>query len=456
MSELARFTEQFFQSINAHVSWKGTTLEVTKVPESFESWAGKKAPYRLVFTPADEQSDTDLITKGSFLLKSMTSFLEQKGQTTLSFLTPITDPQKRITESLNLKNTSITHSTKVVSFTPLYEFTFATTVAYLAKKEQNLHTIYIYDGKRVSFDPSKFEKVPSSATLDTANLKPSYECAKAATRENIQATIKKAATELQEKLTKEHARIKAHYENHRREVQVIKLKTEAQLQDALKENNFPKIAKLQENLKQLAHPELLTKLETEEQFFLADERQKHALGVDTKLVSTTVYGIPQYLFTFILSGKNITRQLSIPFSLLSPSLSFSCESCALPLREIWCCTSGHLSCLPCLAGCDVCRQPVCKRCRIQKCTSCGKDLCKSCAARCPGCLSIKCTSHFSNDYITAQKRCLTCLKTCTSCKKSTSFSSMRPCDKCTKPYCKPCASASFEKGRCKGCRSSFR
>jgi hypothetical protein len=33
---------------------------------------------------------------------------------------------------------------------------------------------------------------------------------------------------------------------------------------------------------------------------------------------------------------------------------------------------------------------------------------------------------------------------------------MRPCDKCTKPYCKPCASASFEKGRCKGCRSSFR
>lgn len=454
MGELARFTEQFFQSLNAQTTWNGNILEVTKVPEAFENWAGKKAPFRLVFNPGEEQADTDLITKGSFLLKSMTSFLEQKGQATLTFLKPLLDPLEFVQKTLNLKNTTISHTKKGVTYIPLYEFTFATTVAYLNKKEQSLQKLYVLNGQRMLFDIDKFtyESTPAPS-LDTSNLKQSYEIAKAATREGIQSTITKAATELQEKLAKEHTRIKAHYENHRRELQTTKMKLELQLQEALKENNFPKIAQCQEKLKQIASTDLVKKLQDEEQFFLTDERQKHSLGVDTKLVSTIVYGFPEYQLELSLTGKDIVRQLIIPYSLLSPLPLFSCESCALPLREIWCCTSGHFSCLPCLVGCDLCRQPLCKRCRIQKCDLCGKDLCKKCTARCPGCLKAKCSSHFGLDYLTGNKRCTSCLKTCTSCTKQTIPSSIKPCDKCGKAFCKPCAAASFQAGRCKGCRS---
>lgn len=455
MSELARFTEQFFQSLNAQVSWKGAVLEVTKVPEAFEAWAGKKEPFRFVFASEDEQPDTDLITKGSFLLKSMTSYLEQKGQTTLTFLKPLSDPLELIQKTLSFKNTAVTHTKKFPSYKPLYEFTFATTVSYLNKKEQSMQTLYIFNNQRMLFDVSKFTPESVSQTLPTPDLKPSYELAKAATREGIQATITKAATELQEKLTKEHTRIKAHYENHRREVQLTTQKLELQLKEALKENNFLKIAKCQEQLKQITTTDLLKKLEDEEQFFLVDERQKHALSVDTKLVSTTVFGLPDYQLELGLTGTNIHRQLNIPYSLIAPQLIFTCESCALPLRDIWCCTSGHLSCLPCLAGCDLCRQPVCKRCRIQKCESCGKDLCKNCSSRCTSCLKTKCATHFGTDYITEQKRCTSCLKTCTSCTKQTAPSSIRSCDKCGRAYCKPCAGASFQTGRCKNCRSNY-
>lgn len=456
MSELARFTEQFFTSLKAQVAWKGDVLEISKVPESFESWAGKKGPYRLVFHPDHEQADTDLITKGSFLLKSMTSFLEQRGQTSFATLVPLNDPTEAV-EKLPLKNTKIAHIAKHATYLPLYQFTFATTLSYLNKKEQNLYHLLVSQGKVFESSLDTFTKQQGrKEEIPEEESRPSYELAKAEVRRRMQPAVTKAATELQEKLTKEQARIAAHYEAHRKELDLTKRKLEHQLQEALKENNFPKIGKVQEQLKQFNHQALTEKLTQEESFLIKDEHQKHALGVDTKLVSTAVFALPTFKLDLFLTGQHITRTLSLSIDPLHPGIPvLTCTSCPAKLYEIWLCTSGHLSCLKCLAGCELCREPVCKSCRIQRCASCNKELCKNCALRCPGCFTTKCSSHFGVDYMTNQKRCSSCLKTCTLCTKQTIPSSMRACDKCTKQYCKPCASASFKAGRCKNCQGAY-
>lgn len=453
MSELIRFTEQFFTSLKAQVTWKEPVLEINNVPKSFESWAGKKAPYYLVFHPDHEQMHTDLITKGSFLLKSMTSFLEERGQTSFATLVPLHDPIEELTK-LPLRNTKIAHIAKRATYLPLYQFTFATTLSFLNKKEQNLYHLLVSQGKLFESSLDAFTQQPGrKEEIPEEDSRPSYELAKAEVRRRMQSAITKATEELKEKLGKEQARIEAHYDTHARELYITEQKIKAQLQDALKENNFPKIAKVQEQLASLTKQNIQEKLAQEKAFLLKDEQHKHALGVDTRLVSTTVFALPHYTYDVFLTGKHITRTLSVAIDPVHPGIPlFVCTSCPAKLSEIWLCTSGHLSCLKCLAGCELCRQPVCTSCRIQRCASCNKDLCKHCVLRCPGCFTTKCSSHFSIDYLTGQKRCLSCLKTCVSCTKQTLPSSIQVCDRCGKSYCKPCARASFEKGRCKNCR----
>lgn len=458
MDNIALFVENFFKSIHATVEWKSSILHITNVPPAFEAWSGKKGPYQFVFASEHQTPTTDVLVKGSFLLKSMTSFLDQKGQTSALRLQPRADTSAALLSAVKLKNSMLVHTTKETTYTTIYYFTFASTLSYLNKKEQQLYQIAVHNNQLCTLVLDNFYQLPASTdTLNTNEVKASYELAKQAVKQRIQPYLIKASGELKTKLEKEHTRINDHYTRHIQELKLTAQKLDEQLQQALIESNYPKIAQLQERKKQLEHDKPIEKIAREQAFFLGDEQQKHALSVDTKLVSTTTYQLPQYTCTFQLSDKKkIHRTLQLTTSPLeSQPAKFTCESCSLPLTDLWICTSGHLSCLPCLAGCDACRQPICKRCRIQKCQVCGKDLCKNCHTRCHGCLRTLCISHLALDYLTNHKRCTSCLAICQSCNRSTDKHNVIRCDTCTKGFCKPCAAAEFMKGRCKGCRKNL-
>src|SRR3989344_6559798 len=83
LAELKEFTASFFKNLGAKTTWQGNTLQVEKIPHDFEDFFGKRSPYKLVFDRGEETNETELIAKGSFLLKAIALYLEKKGQTTL-------------------------------------------------------------------------------------------------------------------------------------------------------------------------------------------------------------------------------------------------------------------------------------------------------------------------------------------------------------------------------------
>src|SRR3989338_8954006 len=106
--ELFDFSLEFFKSLNCSVSVKDLNrIVVNKVPYDFETFVGKKTPYSLVFdTETHAQvENSELMTKGSYFLKAMRDYMQDKAQTTLLKLNiEVEEPTKEIKKDLKFGN----------------------------------------------------------------------------------------------------------------------------------------------------------------------------------------------------------------------------------------------------------------------------------------------------------------------------------------------------------------
>ena len=463
---IRKFVEGFFRNLKCDVRSEGVVLVVENPPGDFEKFSGKKGPYYFIFEQNNACPINDkfeLVSKGSYLLKTMTQYLDNRGQTTLLRLNFETSEQE-VKDYLKLKNCSVFSINKRVTNKDFLRFTFLTTFQYLNEKEQVMNSIFVRDGKVVDFDLDKFGVGEGKKQeLPDLDVKEGYVLAKDKLKQLLEVKIGEIGEELDGKLLKEVERIKHHYVNQIREVDQEREKLEKQISDLeagdtngdLK--NIPvRINKLREQIDELKKSEKKEKLEKEMQFFIDDETHKHGLNIDNKLMNTTVIYYPVFDFSIFLKNNETGRQLDLVYEPLDKKItSVFCDSCKNKIDEIILCSSGHIVCAGCSSKCGSCGKDTCRDCLVRSCGMCGVSLCKKCSSRCLKCGRYLCRNHVKKDPVTRGDFCSNCLKTCPFCGKSNER--VRACNLCgagiscencaisNKVYCKKCYQ------ECSGC-----
>lgn len=429
LEEIKNFTVSFFTSLKSNLFWDdgGKKLTITTIPESFERFYGKRGPYILVFSQADVKNGEEPMVRGSFLLNCMREYLQDKGQTTLVKIDFDFEPKEELKNYIRLKNCNIASITKQQSYDWLVRFTFLTTLQYLNEKEQVMNSIYVKGNEIIKFDLDKYKTIEGKKEeINILDIKGPYNSAKEHLKTLIQPKLEKISEILNKKLEKETERVKNHYLNQIAEDKQNLEKSERLIreirQQLADENNKEldrdfaniRIKRLQENIAALKSEKRKAELAKEESFFLNDENAKHSLGIDNKIMNTTIAYFPIYKYSTFLKNHDATRILDLVYNPLTKSLSkLNCEVCNKEIRELYLCTSGHICCGGCLRACLECQNEYCIKCLQTSCFSCGKKLCRKCAKKCTICGKYKCKSHMKTN------------STCETCSSKASTSSLR-------------------------------
>jgi hypothetical protein len=449
MSEQIRnFTERFFQNLKCDLKWEGEALVVDNVPQDFQKFFGKNAPYKLSFV--SEIDGADFITKGSYLLKAMNEFLTDKGQTALLKIDFDVDFKEMIEKKFPLRNCEIIRVNKIPKNNVFVRFTFLTSFQYLNEREQVMTSVYVRDGKIIEMDLSEFQTSGGNKRdIKIENVDEEYALAKGKLKEILEPKIQEVGNNLNSVLEKEIERVKIHYGKQTSEVMTGLNRFEERIRE-LEERRGQvggmelieveaKIKKLREEIVNLKERTEFDKLKKEEEFFIENEIKKHGLSIKNKLLNTTIVYYPDFKVNLFLKSAGASRMIEFNHNPLDDlSSSFSCESCGKELGEIIICSSGHLTCRNCGSKCECCDEVYCDKCSSHVCEECGKKICSKCSLKCSICGKMKCKTHVGKDPITQRAICQNCLKRCSSCGKLVNpeyvkpdpISGMDVCQKC--------------------------
>ncbi|MBM3232730.1 hypothetical protein FJZ18_01020 [Candidatus Pacearchaeota archaeon] len=402
LAELKEFTANFFKNLGAKTIWEGQMLRVDKVPKDFEDFFGKKSPLKLVFDRSEEGKDTELIAKGSFLLKAIALYLENKGQTTLLKLR-VMDPKELLKHKVVFNDCDIFSFEKKHSYKTMVRFTFLTTFQYLNEKEQKMISIYLEEGKPVTFDEKRFQfEEGRKEDIEISGIKENYSTSKVILKELLKPQVADIGTNLKSKLSRELQRIDSHYKRQEEEIdkQVQSLNTQLkELEDPNskvdKKNAELKLKRINEQLQKITEEDKKSKLKKEKDFLLNDEVQKHGLNMDTKLLNTTVIYYPVYECRMLLKNNEVIgKPLDFLYDSKESSFtSINCESCKESLSSLKLCSSGHVICKSCILPCKGCTQGSCKICQFRRCNRCEREYCKRCTKKCSRCFKEFCKTH---------------------------------------------------------------
>lgn len=446
--QIKNFAFGFFKNLKCTLIWRGEYLEVSNVPLDFESFYGKKAPYVLSFDSTIPDENAELMTRGSYLLRRMAEYMDQRGQTTLLKWDIDIDPKELISQSVSLKNAAIASFTKKHTFNLLFRFTFATTFQYLNEKEQMMNTVYVHNGEVVAIDVPKEQLIEGKKSdVSTDGTENAYNNAKDHIRTLLDTKSTEVKKMLRERLERERARIKAHYEQRLREYDeggVRMLKQIAELEEQIanpeikeKRSMDAKLKRLRETLDALQKNDQREKIKKEEEFFLRDEVAKHGLAITNKLINTSIIYYPVFNITLFLKNADAGRLVETEYHPFKKQLlSLPCESCRSVLSELWLCTGGHVLCKACTALCPTCRQVACASCVSKACEYCSRKSCKKCLIRCTSCNKNLCASHLLKERTV--NGCVCCTKRCPQCTVLTPNDKMKLCPTCAAPLCTNC------------------
>jgi hypothetical protein len=391
--ELIDFVEKFFINLKAQVLKQGGILKVSNVPFSFEKFYGKKSPYEFVFRAEDKNPENELIKNGSFLLKTISNFLDNSRKTTLLKINFDFNPDS-FHEKIKLNNCIIEKLSPKKKYNFFFRFTFHTSFRYLNEKEKMINEIYVFDNKVINGDLSNYKVIEgNSKEVILPNIKTPYELAKEKLKELNKLKISLISEELEKKLSKEIERIESHFGKENQELikknpeeNILREKSEAFKKDKAREIEI--------------------------------EKQRHSLNLGIKLFNTTLIYYPIFTYDCFLSNKENKRIIEISFDpLLKEMNKLFCESCKEKTDEIYFCSSGHISCKKCFSECSFCKKNYCKKCMNIICEECGEKICKNCSIRCFNCGRILCKKHSIKDNLSGRYFCNRCLKICERCGK---------------------------------------
>jgi len=456
---IKKFTENFFINLKCDVNWDHDILRIEKVPENFEKQFGKKSPYLLVFdrNALDKIENSELIIKGSSMFKVMANYLSNKAENTLLKMDFNIDPKTELLKYFNFNNFDLGNIDKNYKNDYIYRFTFITNIQYLNEREQIINTIYVHDKSIVTNfkieDYKTEDGKKSEVSFDL--LKDQYHIAKEHLKSITSGKISEVTDLLNDSLDKEINRVVQHYSSLSKEIENEIEKNEnsiSELFEKFKRVNVEekkifedRINKLKIANEKLMKSEEKEKLEKEKEFFITDEKHKHALSINNSLINTTIIYYPIFSYKFKLKKNNLqTREIDLSLNPLTKQMSeLNCDSCNTRVREINSCASGHISCKACLKKCILCGNEFCKACKKFKCSVCSRDICSKCNKQCTKCLKPTCKSDICTDYITKRELCRNCAKFCTICSKFTDSTNFTRCSSCGNEVCIRCSKSNI-------------
>lgn len=419
---IKNFVENFFKNLKCTLSFEEGVLTVSNVPKDFEDFSGRQQPYYLIFDKKYDNGNTELMTKGSYLLKTMMEYLEDRGKTTLLKLVFDFDFEKIFGKKFNLVNCNISNVTRKQEYDFIIRFTFLTSFQYLNQKETLTNFVCVKDNSLVDIELDNFEFAEGrKEDVKIPNLKEDYDLAKRHLKEISEKRTFELHKLLKDRIEKEISRVKKHCESQKKEYNNSVNKILNQIANLgsskNKEAASKKIFRLKKSLKDLKESNTLENIEKEENFYINDEIHKHSLSVNHKLINTSIFYYPQYVFTIFLKSLDGGRIMELDYNPVFNELgNITCDSCKLKLRDLVLCSGGHISCRSCSLVCKSCKKSSCIKCIGKGCGICELECCKKCLIRCNRCNKKVCKSHSTNSGF--YNICSDCLKKCNSCGKS--------------------------------------
>lgn len=386
-NQLKSFSLQFFKELGASVSDSGEYVEVSEVPPKFQKFYGKNDPYKLVFDKALSTPGTELITPESYLLKMMRAYLDNSGDAVLLSLNYKLHVDSFIKDNLKLQNCSFVKAITNTVHNFLFKFTFQTTYKYLNEEEKLISEVYVDEGLVVNPNLSKFTTTDlNKKDIEITELRDYYSIAKDNIKDSVNDRTSKIAATLESSISNEISRINTYYEQQVKEIdeQIAKINANSN-----PNSRFKDPIEL-ENLK--------IQLVNEKKLFIQNEQKKHALRLNTKLITTTIIDYPIYSLEVFFKSGNVTRLAIVKFDPLKNKIELPlCDLCKDSLSEIILCNGSHMVCRKCGARCQDCNEISCELCLRNVCAVSKRKICKQCGRTCVRCKAFKNKRYMTSD-----------------------------------------------------------
>lgn len=451
-TKLIDFIEKFFRNLGASILFESNGIVIFKVPESFEKFYGKKSPYKFVFRKQDEVNDFEFVDKTTYIIKAISSYLENSGQTTLLKIDFKIDPIEKITKALTLDNAKLVKLDPKKRHNFFFRFTFHTTFQYINENEKSINDIYVFEGKIIDGDLSSYPVLEGNKDeIKVPDMKEAYFIAKDELKKRIESKTEEIAQELNSRLDVEKDRIESHFLQELKEHKENLEKSTKKLIEIGREGDMEKISKQKKLIESLREKTNVMEFERDKLRAIQLEKQKHMLNVNNKLFNTTLIYYPLFTHNATIKNAHAKKVIEFIFDPISDEVKpIACEICEGKTKKISLCSNEHVVCEKCSSICESCHKVYCKKCVHITCEICSKNICKECSVRCFRCSKVVCKNHTKKDKITGNVYCNKCLKHCERCSNLKDPTSFKLSKRTNAPICEECYRNEMQKGVLKG------
>ncbi|MEK6932767.1 MAG: hypothetical protein AABW56_03145, partial [Nanoarchaeota archaeon] len=276
------------------------------------------------------------------------------------------------------------------------KFTFQTTYKYLNEEEKLVNEVCVDDGSIIYPDLTKFiTSNLNKKDIEITELRDYYSLAKENIKDSVNKKTASIAENLENNLSKEISRMDSYYQQQVKEIdeQINKINNN--------QSSRPKDpVELERQKLQFA---------SERDLFVQNEQKKHALRLNTKLITTTIIDYPVYSIEAFFKSGIVTRLIIIKFDPLKNKIELPlCDLCKNPLTEIILCNGSHLVCRNCGTRCGDCEEISCENCLKNQCAVTKRRICKQCGRVCVRCKQFKNKRFMDADSIGRSFVCKNC------------------------------------------------
>lgn len=445
--DLAKFSESFFQKLGCKAQWQGDVLFVENIPNSFEAFVGKKGPYEFVFDASLKEGEREFLSKGGYFLNAMANYLENKNKNTMLKLNFDINPLNEILTRFSFINSEIERIDKKENYDYFLRFTFSTNFQYLNEKERENISLYVYEGKLINFDISKFNYSDGKKDdIKIGDIKKDYELTKNVLKEKISGKITRISAMLSDMLNKELQRVENHYNHQIMEAddKLNEIKKQITLLEEKTSKTDPKeiekiekrIEKLKLELEQTNPAKRKEELKKEKEFYLSEEKHKYGLNISTSLINTSIVYYPKYDFIVHLKSKDATDRLVLTYDPIQKHMPpVVCEGTAEKIYRIYLCAAGKICSDKALVECVESGKLYCKSVMNTICGHCHKPVYKKFADYCPITKKYYVKRYMKTDCMTGQSVYMNLLERCPSSGLFTTKDQFKKCPCCGARVC---------------------
>lgn len=451
-NQLLIFVEKFFDNLNATCKFENEILIVENVSHSFQKFYGKNEPYKFTTNKKKISENVEYLEKSSYIIKTISAFLENSGQNTLLKIDFEMDPESEIRKILKLGNSRLIKLKSKKKYDLFFRFTFHTSFQYLNERGKVINEIYVHDNKVINGDLNDYPVIEGKKTeIRIPDMKEPYFIAKEELQNRLKKEKQEFTSELNSKLNTAIERINSHFENEEKELVANIEKAKIKMEELRKEGDLNKIDKQEKIIKNINEKLNLEEREKDKERSILIEKHRHGLNINNKLFNTTLIYHPIFSYDALIKNSNTEKIIEINFNPLIQNLEpIKCDSCGSGNNEIYICNNEHVACKKCITHCESCGKEFCKKCISIKCDLCSANICKECATRCFGCGKTICKTHSHTEKVTGRIYCNRCLTHCERCGGYKVGSSFKKSKKTGASICEDCFRREMQDSALKG------